>query len=124
MGFTETVYEREEDSGFPVLLVRGRIATRDVEGFEANLYELEADVEDCGIIDLSECAYITSRGFPLFVISQRTLRDQGKHLFLVVCPEVRELFQVLRLTTRLSLHDSREACVNAARAARGMRILR
>lgn len=116
----ETQFLRTEESTFPVLVIRGRLATRDVVELETQLLELEKDTEDCALVDLRECAYITSRGFPLFLHAHKALSAEGRHLFLAVSQEVRELFAVLKLHTRLNLHESRADCVAAARGARGM----
>lgn len=117
---TPTEYTRETAHGFPVLVVRGRIGTQTVEPLEDAILQLQDDCEDCAIVDLGECSYITSRGFPLFVLAHKALQDRGKHLFMAVNEEVRELFRVLHLHTRLHLYDSRADCVAAARGARGM----
>jgi anti-anti-sigma factor len=115
-----TEFRRDTASGFPVLVVDGRIGTHQVEVLEEELTKLQAECEDCAIVDLSPCSYITSRGFPMFVLAQKAMQAKGFHLFLAVNNEVWELFNVLRLHTRLHLHGSRADCVAAARLARGM----
>ncbi|MCA9550663.1 MAG: STAS domain-containing protein [Myxococcales bacterium] len=115
-----TEFARETAYGFPVLVVRGRIGTHQVEPLEDEFERLERDCEDCALVDLVECDYITSRGFPLFVLAHKALQERGKHLFVAVNEEVRELFRVLHLHTRLHMHGSRADCVAAARGVRGM----
>lgn len=117
---TPTEFSRDTAHGFPVLVVRGRLGTQCVEPFEDELKRLQDDCEDCAIVDLDGCGYITSRGFPLFVLAHKALQERGCHLFVHVNEELRELFRVLHLHTRLRLHDSRTDCVAAARGVRGM----
>ncbi len=117
---TPTRFTRTTEYGFPLLVIQGRVSTPHIPEFETAIQELELETEDCALIDLTACDYITSRGFPLLLVCQKNMRETKKNLFLAVNEEVREFFQVLHLHTRLALHASVADCVAAARGVRGM----
>lgn len=109
-------FDRQEEAGFPLLIVRGRVGTGDVALFEANLLDLQRSARDCALLDLTDCPYLTSRAFPLILQTSKEMRVKGFGLFLSVGPDIRELLEVLRLESRLSVFLSRSDSVAAARA--------
>ncbi len=113
-------FERTEEGGFPILVVRGRIATGDVSLLEAHLMGLKTAAADHAVLDLVECPYLTSRCFPLILDLTRTLRGRGHDLLVAVGADLFDLFRVLRLDARISLCPTREECIRAARFRRGL----
>jgi len=108
------------DSDVLVACPAGRIDTTTYNDFK-NLLNGELDKTGAKhlVIDLSGLEYVSSAGFrEFFLAGRRMSRDGGT---LSVCsfqPQVKELFDIAQFMTAYAVHDTREAAVAAAKAAR------
>lgn len=112
-------YKFHEERGFPCLVVKGRISANELPKFEAHLGELKGRAEGYAILDLELVPYLTSRGFPTILTLKQDLSALDSHLYVAASKELRELFDVLRLSSRIRLFSRRPDCILAALAQRG-----
>jgi anti-sigma B factor antagonist len=115
------VQTEELDAGIRVFTVRGELDMNTAPELEQALETALADEEAAIMLDLSECEFIDSTGIALIVRTwQRVDRDAGnggKGKFVLCCVnhQVRRLLKITGVESSISLHEQREAALDALR---------
>lgn len=111
-----TSYEILEDGEVPVLVIDGELGQGEVRPFDAKLDELAARSAGARVVDLTACPFITSLTVPCLLRAADVAREAGGRLWIAAGEGLVTVLRVLRLETRLNLFESRELCLEKARA--------
>jgi len=115
------VQTEEIDGGIRVFTVHGELDMNTAPELEQALEVALADEEAAVMLDLSDCEFIDSTGIALIVRTwQRLDRDAGnggKGKFILCCVnhQVRRLLKITGVESSISLHEQREAALDALR---------
>lgn len=116
------VQSEELEGGICVFTVRGELDMNTAPELEQALDAALADDEEAAVmLDLSDCEFIDSTGIALIVRTwQRLDRDAGnggKGKFVLCCVnhQVRRLLKITGVESSITLHEQREAALNALR---------
>lgn len=115
------VQTEEIDGGIRVFTVHGELDMNTAPELEQALDTALADEEAAVMLDLSDCEFIDSTGIALIVRTwQRLDRDAGnggKGKFILCCVnhQVRRLLKITGVESSISLHEQRDAALDALR---------
>lgn len=115
------VQTEEIDGGIRVFTVHGELDMNTAPELEQALEVALTDEEAAVMLDLSDCEFIDSTGIALIVRTwQRLDRDAGnggKGKFILCCVnhQVRRLLKITGVESSISLHEQREAALDALR---------
>lgn len=115
------VQTEELDGGIRVFTVRGELDMNTASELEQALDGALEDEEAAVMLDLSKCEFIDSTGIALIVRTwQRLDRDAGnggKGKFVLCCVnhQVRRLLKITGVESSITLHEQREAALDALR---------
>lgn len=109
-----TEYTRSESEGLPILTIRGRISVEDVEDFQTHLDQLGRDAGKFSIVDLTGCPFLASRAFPALFQASEGMKASSKTMLIACGPDLLRILKVLRLDTRMAVHEDRASCLKQA----------
>lgn len=115
------VQTEEIDGGIRVFTVHGELDMNTAPELEQALETALEDEEAAVMLDLSDCEFIDSTGIALIVRTwQRLDRDAGnggKGKFILCCVnhQVRRLLKITGVESSISLHEQRDAALDALR---------
>ncbi|HEX9967598.1 MAG TPA: STAS domain-containing protein [Solirubrobacterales bacterium] len=115
------VQTEEIDEGIRVFTVHGELDMNTAPELEQALETALTDEEAAVMLDLSDCEFIDSTGIALIVRTwQRLDRDAGnggKGKFILCCVnhQVRRLLKITGVESSISLHEQRDAALDALR---------
>jgi anti-anti-sigma factor len=110
--------EHSTDRGVAYLRVRGDVDTSTALRVGNALRAAADDERHNVVVDLCEVELLDANGLGALMRCAKSLREQGRRLF-VVCPpgHVRRVLELCMLGRRLGVHATREDAVAAAAAA-------
>lgn len=118
MGFNYFSAELDPRGGAHVVSGRGEIDVYSAPELRDALNEAVSRGPNPVVVNLSDVTFMESRGLHLLLNAQRRLTRQRRDLA-VVCPPdgpVRRVFELTRLDTTFSLHESLDAAIAATLA--------
>ena len=78
------------------------------------LFRSDASARRCLIVDMSECAFVSSSGIRFLVVASKQFRTAGGEMVLAgVRKSVRDLLSICGLGKMFSTHDSVDAAISS-----------
>jgi anti-sigma B factor antagonist len=110
----ECVIERIEQDGFDVVRINGSLDSFSFSKLEGALSALKEAQRHRVILDCSGLNYISSVALGALIGFSRQAREQGGNLVLAqLSPKVYNIIELLGFHRILSIHETREAAIQA-----------
>ncbi|MEX0961923.1 MAG: STAS domain-containing protein [Simkaniaceae bacterium] len=103
---------QEAISGFPLLIIEGRIDANAVVVMESKLSEFLSKGEKKILIDLGQVAYLSSTGMRLLLSVSKQLKErEGELMLYALKDEVHEIIKMAGFEKILSIYPSKKAVI-------------
>lgn len=107
--------EVEDPGPVCVVAVAGMLEPAESETLQEELNRLYVAGARRFVFDLSELDYVGSMGLRVFTWLAGKVRPEGKVCLCRLTPEVRQIFEVTKLTRLFTFYATRELALDAAR---------
>jgi anti-anti-sigma factor len=109
---------REVHDEVPVLVVEGEIDASNTPELSAEIRSMLSNAGFAVVVDVARVSYFDSAGLNALAVGDREFETRQQHLHVVAPPSSRpgRLLAITHLDSVLSVHDTLDGAVQAARA--------
>ncbi len=111
------VSEVEPTGRVVVVAPVGKLEAIDVDGFEAEIDRLYGEGQRRFLFDMTGLTFVGSVGLRVFMRLASKVRGDGDARMFGLTPNVREVFEITKLTTVLRAYATRADALDAMRSA-------
>lgn len=94
--------EKKKDGTSLTIILKGRLDTLAAPAFEEEVKKALPDLTDL-VFDLSELEYVSSSGLRVFLMAQKTMKDQGNMTVKNVSSSIYDIMEVTGFTNFLNI---------------------
>jgi len=111
--------EVRNESHICIIKILGEITNNNLEMLISDLEENIREEHDIYLLNLSNCAYVNSRGFGYLVELYKRLKKEKKKLVLSdLVPDVMKLFEITKINTIIEIYRTeKDALMNLYKQA-------
>ena len=114
MGSPESPRQIESGPNYWLLRIPSSLDIQTSEVAEKEVKQVDASARRCLIVDMSECAFVSSSGIRFLVIASKQFRSAGGEMVLAgVRKSVRDLLSICGLGKMFPTHDSVDAAISS-----------
>ena len=94
--------EKKKDGTSLVIILKGRLDTLEAPAFEEEVKKELPDLTNL-VFDLTDLEYVSSSGLRVFLMAQKTMKDQGNMVVKNVSRPIHDIMEVTGFTNILNI---------------------